>query len=89
MNPIRRAVTGARRLRTLVLAALVLFAASALPRIASADAGTPAAATIRVVNDATGSRLQVDGRDFMMKGMNWDYIPIGQNYAFDLFSQPD
>ncbi len=91
MNPIRRAVTGARRLRTILPAALVLFAASALPRTASADAAAPASApaSIRVVSDATGSRLQVDGRDFMMKGMNWDYIPIGQNYAFDLFSQPD
>ena len=36
-----------------------------------------------------GSRLQVAGRDFLVRGMNWDYIPIGQNYAFDLWSQPE
>ncbi|MBK7701841.1 MAG: hypothetical protein IPI34_02560 [bacterium] len=42
-----------------------------------------------VVDDAGGSRLQVDGRDFMILGMNWDYLPIGQNYTYSLWSQPD
>jgi hypothetical protein len=36
-----------------------------------------------------GWRLQVDGRDFLIRGMNWDYIPIGDNYMFDLWSQPE
>jgi hypothetical protein len=45
--------------------------------------------TVRVVTDAGGSRLQVAGRDFLVKGMNWDYIPIGFNYSFDLWQQPD
>ena len=34
-------------------------------------------------------RLQVDGRDFMVYGMNWTYIPIGENYAYDFWGQPD
>ena len=46
-------------------------------------------ATVRVVSDASGSRLQVDGRDFMVHGMNWDYVPIGQNYNYSLWTQPD
>jgi len=51
-----------------------------------AAAQTP---TIRVVADSSGSRLQVDGRDFMVLGMNWDYYPIGTNYLYSLWSQPD
>ncbi len=36
-----------------------------------------------------GEGADAGGRDFFIKGMNWDYIPIGTNYAFDLWSQPD
>jgi hypothetical protein len=46
-------------------------------------------AEVRVVTDASGSRLQVDGRDFMVFGMNWGYMPIGQNYTYDFWSQPE
>lgn len=45
--------------------------------------------SIRIVADAAGSRVQVDGRDFMVLGMNWDYVPIGENYAYSLWRQPD
>lgn len=34
---------------------------------------------VQVINDITGSKLQVDGKPFMINGMNWDYIPIGTN----------
>lgn len=34
---------------------------------------------IKVVSDQSGQRLTVDGKDFMINGMNWDYIPIGTN----------
>jgi len=44
---------------------------------------------IRVLSDGGGARLQVDGRDFMVRGMNWDYFPIGQNYSYSLWTQPD
>jgi hypothetical protein len=47
------------------------------------------APVIRVVTDQAGSRLQVDGRDFMVLGVNWDYFPIGTNYAYNFWSQPD
>jgi hypothetical protein len=45
--------------------------------------------TIEIVSDASGARLQVDGRNFMVFGMNWDYIPIGENYMYSLWSQSD
>ena len=44
---------------------------------------------VRVAQDPGGFRLNVDGRDFMVYGMNWDYIPIGKNYSWSLWSQPD
>ena len=44
---------------------------------------------IEIINDETGSRLQVDGQDFMIFGMNWGYMPIGQNYTYDFWGQPD
>ncbi|MFD2585939.1 glycoside hydrolase family 2 TIM barrel-domain containing protein [Croceitalea marina] len=37
------------------------------------------AANVSVVNDDNGARLVVNGEDFMINGMNWDYIPIGTN----------
>jgi hypothetical protein len=54
-----------------------------------ASTSTAQSAGIRVVTDATGSRLQVDGKDFLVRGQNWDYFPIGQNYAYSLWAQPD
>lgn len=47
------------------------------------------AAPVRVVSDASGSRLQVNGKDFMIVGMNWDYFPIGRNYTYSLWTQTD
>lgn len=74
----------ARRFLLLALAVAAL-AASALPALA-ANAPLP---RLAVVNDESGSRLQVDGRDFMVLGLNWDYVPIGQNYNYSLWVQPD
>ncbi|WP_223032214.1 glycoside hydrolase family 2 TIM barrel-domain containing protein [Hanstruepera marina] len=34
---------------------------------------------VTVKKDATGMRLMVNGEDFIVNGMNWDYIPIGKN----------
>ncbi len=44
---------------------------------------------IDVVNDSQGSRLTIDGKPFFLKGMNWDYFPIGTNYAYSLWEQPE
>ncbi len=44
---------------------------------------------VRVVGDSSGHRLLVDGRPVFVKGVNWDYFPVGTNYAFSLWSQPD
>jgi len=34
-------------------------------------------------------KLKVNGKDFIVNGMNWDYFPIGTNYSYSLWSQPD
>ena len=34
---------------------------------------------VQVVNNSDGMKLVVDGKDFIVNGMNWDYIPIGTN----------
>lgn len=36
-------------------------------------------AKVQVVSNEKGHKLVVDGKDFMINGMNWDYIPIGTN----------
>jgi hypothetical protein len=73
----------------LVAAGLAAWIAS-VPGVAhAAESAEPALAGVRVVTDESGSRLQLDGRDFMIHGMNWDYVPIGDNFMFDLWSQPE
>jgi hypothetical protein len=34
---------------------------------------------VSVVSNDKGMKLVVDGKDFMINGMNWDYYPIGTN----------
>jgi hypothetical protein len=36
---------------------------------------------VSVVSNDKGMKLVVDGKDFMINGMNWDYYPIGTNYT--------
>ncbi|MBK7831893.1 MAG: glycosidase [Gemmatimonadetes bacterium] len=81
MGPTRTPVV--RRLGRRWLATALAAALTALPFQA------PLAQRVQVVSDAAGSRLQVDGRDFMVLGMNWDYFPIGTNYAYNFWGQPD
>lgn len=44
---------------------------------------------VLVRKDGTGYRLAVNGNDFFVNGMNWDYFPIGTNYNYSLWKQPD
>ena len=44
---------------------------------------------VAVISNAKGMKLVVDGKDFIIKGMNWDYYPIGTNYAYNLWEQSD
>ena len=44
---------------------------------------------IAVVKNETGAKLVVNGNDFMINGMNWDYYPIGTNFSYSLWRQND
>jgi len=68
------------------MAALLTLAPAAVP---AQPALTDSRPVVRVVAEEAGMKLQVGGRDFMVLGMNWDYIPIGQNYSWILWVQPD
>jgi hypothetical protein len=44
---------------------------------------------VSVVSNDEGIKLVVDGKNFMINGMNWDYYPIGTNYSYSLWNQSD
>jgi len=44
---------------------------------------------VQVNQGADGTTLVINGEDFMVNGMNWDYFPIGTNYSFSLWNQTD
>ncbi len=57
-------------LRNYVIGFVLMLIAS--PVFAQAD-------DVKVVSNSSGMKLVVNGKDFMINGMNWDYIPIGTN----------
>lgn len=67
-------------MRNQLLTLIFLFLSTAL----SAQSGR-----VSIFQDAQGSKLVVNGNDFMINGMNWDYYPIGANYSYSLWKQPD
>ncbi|PID78619.1 glycosidase [bacterium DOLZORAL124_64_63] len=69
------------QLRRLILIIVLILVAG------TASAGEVEKVTIH--KDSMGQKLQVAGRDFMVFGMNWGYMPIGENYAYDFWGQPD
>ncbi|MEZ4939572.1 MAG: glycoside hydrolase family 2 TIM barrel-domain containing protein [Saprospiraceae bacterium] len=44
---------------------------------------------VTLVQGGAGTKLVVNGNDFMINGMNWDYFPIGTNYSYSLWNQSD
>lgn len=46
-------------------------------------------AQVSVIQDNSGMKLQVNDKEFMVNGMNWDYFPIGTNFSYSLWKQPD
>ena len=75
-----------------LLSVLAPFAA-----VATASFATPVAAqdaappmpVIELVKDDSGTRLQVDGEDMMVLGVNWDYFPVGTTYNYSFWTEPD
>ncbi|QJP34583.1 glycosidase [Nonlabens sp. Ci31] len=44
---------------------------------------------VSVIEDMNGHTLMVDGKPFIINGMNWDYVPIGENFSYNFWAQPD
>lgn len=44
---------------------------------------------VKVIDNQQGIKLSVNGDDFMINGMNWDYFPIGTNYSYSLWNQSE
>jgi len=43
---------------------------------------------VSVKKSDKGFKLEANGKDFFINGMNWDYFPIGTNYSYILWEQP-
>ncbi|MDA3884622.1 MAG: hypothetical protein PF638_03405 [Candidatus Delongbacteria bacterium] len=44
---------------------------------------------VNTYQDKNGWKLQVNGKDFLVKGMVWGYAPIGENYSYNLWANSD
>jgi len=67
----------------------IVFAALLAAPFQGAQGQTRPIPTVQVLSDSSGMRLQVDRQDFFVQGVNWDYVPIGENYSYSLWTQPD
>ncbi|MFZ6665453.1 glycoside hydrolase family 2 TIM barrel-domain containing protein [Peijinzhouia sedimentorum] len=47
------------------------------------------AARVVIDENRDGMKLLVNGEAFIVNGMNWDYFPIGSNFSYSLWNQPD
>ena len=60
-----------------------------IPGLLASSTAHAEAHQVTVVKDDGGWRLQVDGIDTFLFGMNWGYVPIGTNYSYSFWRQPD
>ena len=44
---------------------------------------------VSIEKNSEGMKLVVNGDDFMINGMNWDYFPIGTTVTYSLWNQSD
>jgi hypothetical protein len=44
---------------------------------------------VTIDKSLSGLKLKVNGKDFIVNGMNWDYYPIGTTYSYSIWQQPD
>ena len=51
--------------------------------------GYAQADNVTITENSKGMKLVVNGKDFFVNGMNWDYYPIGTNYTYSLWDQPE
>ncbi len=69
--------------KTCSILAVILFVSASLPIQAQA------ADKVTTYKDESGWKLQVNGKDFYMKGVVWGYSPRNQNYSYNLWGESD
>lgn len=47
------------------------------------------ATDVKIFDNNEGQKIQINGKDFIINGMNWDYYPTGTNYSYSLWTQSD
>ncbi|MFO8145149.1 MAG: hypothetical protein R6T89_05425 [Candidatus Syntrophosphaera sp.] len=67
----------------------VIFMTVVLFLVLAADCFAEAPYTVTTYQDAEGWKLKVDGEDYFVKGVVWAYTPIGENYGYNLWGNPD
>ena len=82
-----------------LLLAGLLTAGAATPgwsdrRVPSEAPAPPAEPTagpnhVEVFKDPDGFKLLIDGEPTFVAGMNWGYVPIGENYSYDFWGKSD
>lgn len=70
------------KMKNLVQALALFLLVLATPACSQAD-------KVSITENKEGMKLVVNGSDFFINGMNWDYYPIGTNYTYSLWNQPD
>ena len=61
---------------------LLIFLSSSVAIYSQAD-------KVQIDKNMDGIKLKVNGQDFIINGMNWDYSPIGTNFNYSLWKQPE
>ncbi|MDE2783579.1 MAG: glycosidase, partial [Gemmatimonadota bacterium] len=91
MSPIRYQITPPAAGLTAALVSLPALALAALaaPALAQEEGVDTPLPVIELVRGDSGTRLQVDGEDIMVLGVNWDYFPRGTTYSYNFWTEPD
>ncbi|MBK6685035.1 MAG: hypothetical protein IPG45_11265 [Deltaproteobacteria bacterium] len=79
--------TVAASIRTTTITEGALEATASTTARVPRDPGAPN--LVQVHRDERGFKLKVDGQDLMIFGMNWAYLPIGENHFYDFWGKPD
>ena len=69
-----------------IIMAFLLPAGPVVPAMAQEPA---LAALIKTHHDDKGWKLLLNGENYFVKGVVWSYTPIGESYAYNLWSKPD
>jgi hypothetical protein len=64
------------------LIALIFFAFTSFAISAQSD-------RVSIDKNESGFKLIVNGSPMVVNGMNWDYFPVGTNYSYNLWAQPE